>query len=268
MTIVPDRAYAEELIRALTGGDSPDPEEFLVYTTEAGWVFRAPDYAGIKVDLNSTVTVIPLVNSWVLITVFNANSPYRTSTPDQANDSVLIGATGDYEVGFNADISGAAASKVAELNIFEIGETQKTITGATAADPVVVTAVAHGFSDGDKVKHSGIVGMVELNDRIFTIQDSAADTYELTDDGGASPANDIDGTGFAAYVSGGIAQLATQLDIHGHRKYAAGGDIGSGGDAFYASLTYNNSLQAAMKNVTDANNFTVEHMSLRLKRVD
>ena len=37
------------------------------------------------------------------------------------------------------------------------------ITGATQANPCVITAVAHGFSSGDRVSISDVVGMTELN---------------------------------------------------------------------------------------------------------
>ena len=39
---------------------------------------------------------------------------------------------------------------------------EKTITGATAANPVVITSAGHGFSNGDKISISKVVGMVEL----------------------------------------------------------------------------------------------------------
>ncbi len=75
------------------------------------------------------------------------------------------------------------------------------ITGATAADPVVITATAHGFSDGDTISIHEVVGMVELNHNIYTINNKTANTFELRDRNGV----DIDGTGFTAYVSNGTA---------------------------------------------------------------
>ena len=46
----------------------------------------------------------------------------------------------------------------------QVLETAKTITGATQANPVVVTtSAAHGFSNGDEVFITGVVGMTELN---------------------------------------------------------------------------------------------------------
>jgi len=77
-----------------------------------------------------------------------------------------------------------------------------TISGATAADPVVVTAASHGFSNGDIIKIRGVVGMTELNHRRFKVANKATHTFELTD----LNDNDIDGTEYTAYESGGEAR--------------------------------------------------------------
>jgi hypothetical protein len=74
---------------------------------------------------------------------------------------------------------------------------EKDITGATKADPVVITSVAHGLSNGDKVRISEVVGMTELNDRIFTVANKENDSFELFE---------VDGSEYGAYVSGGIAK--------------------------------------------------------------
>lgn len=84
----------------------------------------------------------------------------------------------------------------------------KTITGATAANPVVITSVAHGFSNGDIVFISGVLGMIEINNRWFQVNNVAANTFELRDATGT----DIDGTQYTAYSSGGTADI---------RKYTA-----------------------------------------------
>lgn len=77
----------------------------------------------------------------------------------------------------------------------------KTITGATQADPVVITATAHGYSNGDDIKIIDVVGMTELNGKSYLVANKTANTFEITDLDG----NDIDGTGFTAYSSGGEA---------------------------------------------------------------
>ena len=72
----------------------------------------------------------------------------------------------------------------------------KTITGATAANPVVITSNSHGFSNGDKVIISGVLGMTELNNREFTVAGATANTFQLSG---------VNGSGFTAYTSGGTA---------------------------------------------------------------
>lgn len=78
------------------------------------------------------------------------------------------------------------------------------ITDATRADPVVITATSHGYSNGDDIRHTDFVGgMTELNGQTYRVANQTANTYELTS---PDTGDDIDGTGFAvAYISGGIA---------------------------------------------------------------
>jgi Ubiquitin-activating enzyme E1 FCCH domain len=76
-------------------------------------------------------------------------------------------------------------------------EAAVAISGATQANPVVVTTATHNYIDGDEVFISGIVGMTELNDRRFFINVLSATTFEL---------NDEDGTGHTAYSSGGDSE--------------------------------------------------------------
>ncbi len=74
-------------------------------------------------------------------------------------------------------------------------DTIHTITGVTAANPVVVTtAAAHGISNGSEVFIAGIVGPTNLNNRTFTAANVTATTLELSGE---------DGSGNTAYSSGG-----------------------------------------------------------------
>lgn len=92
-------------------------------------------------------------------------------------------------------------------------EPTKVITGVSQASPGVVTAVAHGYADGDWVKLFDIVGMDDLNARTFLVDVLTVDTYALKDPlTGAS----FDTSALAAYVSGGnsyrIYTVATTYD--------------------------------------------------------
>jgi hypothetical protein len=78
-------------------------------------------------------------------------------------------------------------------------DSPKTITGATKANPVVITCVAHGFSNGDVVSILDVEGMTELNGRKFIVSNKTADTFELKDEDGVN----VNGTGYGTYTGGG-----------------------------------------------------------------
>lgn len=77
-----------------------------------------------------------------------------------------------------------------------------TFTGVTAANPVVVTAVAHPFITGDRVIFSGVGGMEELNDQTYLVVKDSTDAFHLHDDDGVN----IDGSAFTAWTTGGTVQ--------------------------------------------------------------
>lgn len=72
-----------------------------------------------------------------------------------------------------------------------------TITGITKAEPGVVTAVAHGFSDGDQVKIKGVAGMKDVNNKVFTVHSPAANSFSLRND---LDTVDWDTTGYDAFI--------------------------------------------------------------------
>lgn len=74
-----------------------------------------------------------------------------------------------------------------------------TITGITKASPAVVTAVAHGFSNGNQIKIDRVVGMTDVNTNIYYVANKTADTFQLVDSDG----NPIDSSAFGTYISGG-----------------------------------------------------------------
>lgn len=72
--------------------------------------------------------------------------------------------------------------------------TSATITGITIANPGVVTATAHGFSDGDTVVIATVSGTIELNGTTQTVANKTANTFEIEDT-----------SAMTAYTSGGTA---------------------------------------------------------------
>ena len=86
-------------------------------------------------------------------------------------------------------------------------EGDKTISGITQANPAVVTATSHGYSNGDEVLITGVVGMTEVNSKRFLVSNKTTNTFELQDKDGV----DINSTAFTAYSSGGVANKVFEL---------------------------------------------------------
>ena len=86
-----------------------------------------------------------------------------------------------------------------DLSVLE--SSSKSITGATKANPVVITSSSHGLSNGDEVYIDGLGGMTEVNNRNYLVANVTTNTFRLQNLFGEN----IDGTGFTAYTSGGSA---------------------------------------------------------------
>lgn len=80
-------------------------------------------------------------------------------------------------------------------------ETGTTITGISQGFPATVTDIGHGYSNGDTIFLSGIVGMTQLNQRFAIVTNVTPNAYSLQDMYG----NLINSLGYGAYVSGGTA---------------------------------------------------------------
>lgn len=90
--------------------------------------------------------------------------------------------------------------KVALLDLNTADTGVKAVTGATNATPIVITATAHGFTDGDIVVIGGVGGNTAANN-IWKIKNQATSTFELCDVNDGS----TNSVGNGAYTSGGYA---------------------------------------------------------------
>jgi hypothetical protein len=86
---------------------------------------------------------------------------------------------------------------VKRVRLITQAESTKNITGATAANPVVLTVVGHGYTDGERVRVEDVGGMTQINDREFTIDALTTDTFSLLDENGSA---------HTAYTSGGTVR--------------------------------------------------------------
>ena len=86
-------------------------------------------------------------------------------------------------------------------------EGDKTISGITKANPAVVTATSHGYSNGDEVVITAVAGMTEVNGKRFLVADKTTNTFELQDKDGT----DINSSGFTTYSSGGVSNKVFEI---------------------------------------------------------
>ena len=90
-----------------------------------------------------------------------------------------------------------------------VGGNSKTVTDATAANPVVITTnTAHGFTEGTPVTLTDVVGMTQLNGNEYYMDILTSNTFALYTDEALTAS--LDGTAFTAYTSGGVATAEYQ----------------------------------------------------------
>ncbi len=102
-----------------------------------------------------------------------------------------------------------------------IGAT-KTISAATNAAPGVFTSNAHGFTDGDKILLT-VLGMSQVNGRIFTVYASDTNTFQLENAAGTGA---LSTATWGVFTSGTAAEITFGTTITGVQEFSPqGGDI-------------------------------------------
>jgi len=84
----------------------------------------------------------------------------------------------------------------------QIVEADKTITAITKANPAVVTATSHGYSNGDHVWINTVAGMTEVNGRRYVVAGVTTHTFQLAG---------VDSSNYTTYGSGGDGQKVYEI---------------------------------------------------------
>jgi hypothetical protein len=101
----------------------------------------------------------------------------------------------------------AQKAQQAFLSVGTVAGTTDVVTGLTNANPGVVTSNAHGNANGVVGVLSAVGGMVQVNNRAFVVDATAANTFAL---------KGVDTTtaqGYGAYTSGGIFTPWTMVEV-------------------------------------------------------
>lgn len=89
--------------------------------------------------------------------------------------------------------------------------TPKNISGIALGNPTIITATAHGFSNGDVVALASIGGTTALNGVSAVVKNKTANTFAV----------DVDTTGGSAYTSGGTATPSAWTNIGNFKSIKA-----------------------------------------------
>lgn len=112
--------------------------------------------------------------------------------------------------------------------------TSGSITGATQANPCVITSAAHGLVAGQRVFLASLGGMTQLNNRSFVVANPTTNTFELSGE---------NSTSYTAYTSGGTWNLAQKVYVEPLKEAINDGVSVSIGSA--TGVTVNSAVKGA-----------------------
>jgi hypothetical protein len=128
----------------------------------------------------------------------------------------------------------------------------KTITGITNAAPGVVTAVAHGYSNGDYV-YLTVNGMWQLNGRVFRVCSVATDTFRLEDVSGGTG---ISTASFDTFTSGTAEKITFGTSI----TTATTMQVSGGNYAMIDTTTIHANQKSEVPGLPDALSMTFDNL--------
>lgn len=124
--------------------------------------------------------------------------------------------------------------------------TADTITGITKANPGVVTATAHGISNGTYVVLT-VQGMSQLNGRVVRVANAATDTFEL---------EGVDTTNFDTFSSGSCQAITYGTTLNTVRSLTS-----SGGDYnFIDTTTIHDNVATQIPGLAAAASYSFENI--------
>ena len=85
--------------------------------------------------------------------------------------------------------------------------TATNITGASKANPVVITTGGHTFTEGQQILIASVGGMTDLNSNYYTVKNPTSTTFELYSAQATATTTiaPVNGNAFGTYTSGGTA---------------------------------------------------------------
>jgi len=215
----------------------------------------AHDYAGIQYAGGAAVA-IGVKDVYYKLDDFAADGISALSVPAYASGKITLGASRAYSAHISVSAVVTSAAAQFEVSIVNIAAAATNITGISEATPGVVTTAGHSFTDGQLVKITGVVGMVEVNDQIFKVAAADATTFALTSFADANIATG----GYTSWSSGGTIQLATEI-VETNKDFPNGSQGGASTSWPFTGVA-GDALEVYTKNEDNTNDITFSHVYL------
>jgi Flp pilus assembly protein TadG len=152
--------------------------------------------------------------------VQDVQTPYYTKM-------AIVPYSGGVNVGtYAASVRGPITAPKTVTDAVWTTATQKNLSGATRANPVVVTVTSHGYNNGDWVWISDVQGMGQISDRAFKVKNKTTDTFQLADINN----NGIDGSGYNSYSSSSGDKVRKCTEVNCNIRVTSAGHGFSNGD--------------------------------------
>ena len=204
--LVAEGADPNEIPDQVTLRDNTEQPAKIVTTT------TTPNAAGDTSIYVTDMLTAPLSNSHITIAHGGSTGTlnYNVSTVSNLSDTAKNGTFGEFGdtmvtgVVSIASLSAADSARTSGQynNVQGTGGSVKNISGATLANPVVVTtATDHRLRDGSKIKIASVSGMTNLNGNTYFSKRVTDTTIELYTDEALTTT--VNGLAYSGYTSGG-----------------------------------------------------------------
>jgi len=152
----------------------------------------------------------------------------------ESNDTITINSVGGM-TNLNGNSYTARRVDASTLDLYSTAFNQKTISGATQANPVRITTLeAHSLSNGNAIAITEVNGMTQLNQTKFYVSVANSTQFDLYTDVGLT--SSVDGTAYSAWTSGGFV-TSNAVDGTGFATYTSGGTLTKATDADTSAVT-------------------------------
>lgn len=157
-----------------------------------------------RVDIQKYHTAAALLQNWFVDYRNGASTRPGTSYVIQAYNSAYPVRVITFQASFNVGYAVEIGNGYMRFHYHgaPVLEATFAVSGATQANPCVLTIVGNNYAVGDWIYVSGVAGMTQLNKRFFQVLAVAGNNVTI---GYITNGANIDSTTYGAYTSGGTA---------------------------------------------------------------